>query len=266
MNTTEQIIDILITKISAMPEVQAIGISGGEKPFPDAGEGDIDIFIYCDVIPDADKRQAVLHETDGLRQTQVDVMEGGHWGVGDSSFANGVETWLMYFTAEETLEEINTILNGEYSDKLDNYYYPTGRCATLRDMWIRYDADGLLDDLQKRLYEYPESLAKTLTEHHLSELDDVEDLERAVKRQDILFYHFALDIAIDHYLQALFAINKTFFPSRKRSLQYIERFHVKPHGCAEDLPEVIRLGGCADTLEASYALWCKMTEVLKKIV
>lgn len=140
MNTTEQIIDILIIKISAMPEVRANGISWEEKPFSNTCEGDIDIFIYCDAIPDADKRQ------------------------------------------------------------------------------------------------------------------------------DVLFYHFALDIAIDHYLQALFAINKTFFPSRKRSLQYIERFLVKPHGCAGDLPEVIRLGGCADTLEASYALWRKMTEVLKKIV
>lgn len=141
MNTTEQIIDILIIKISAMPEVRANGISWEEKPFSNTCEGDIDIFIYCDAIPDADKRQAVLQETDGLRQTQVDVLEGGHWGVGDSSFANCVETWLMYFSAEETLEGINTILNGEYSDKLDNYYYPTGRCAMLRDMWIRYDAD-----------------------------------------------------------------------------------------------------------------------------
>lgn len=263
---TEQIIDTLINKISAIPEVRSIGISGGKKPFPYAGEGDIDIFIYCDSLPTLNMRQAVLHETDGLQETKVNEFEGGHWGAGDFALTEGVETWLMYFTMQETSSEIDANLRGDFPDKLNNYYYPTGRCAMLRDMWIRYDENGFLGDLQKRLSEYPESLAKTLTEHHTRELDDVEDLERAVKRKDVLFYHFALDIAIDHYLQALFAINRTFFPSRKRSLQYIDGFHAKPHECAESLLKVVRLGSEAETIHESYALWRKMTQDLKKIV
>lgn len=264
MNLTQKI-DTLINKISQIPEVRSIGISGGEKPFPNPGEGDIDVFIYCDTIPLEQLRNCILKATD-IEDPKLNEFKGGHWGIGDFSRVEGVETWLMYFTKEETLSDLGSTLAGESPDKLDNYFYPIGRCEMLRNMWIRYDDGGFLGDLQKQLSVYPEGLADKLTEYHISELDDVEDLERAVKRKDVLFYHFALDIGIDHFLQALFAMNKTFFPSRKRSLQYIKEFTIKPLRCKNLLLKIVQLGSCADTLEESYRLWRNVTEELKSLV
>jgi len=96
-------------------------------------------------------------------------------------------------------------------------------------------------------------------------LGDREDLERAVVRKDVLFYHFALDLALDHYLQALFAVNRTYFPSRKRSLSFIDKFIVKPHGCNERLLEIIRLGGYPDGINESYNLFSDMVNELKDL-
>lgn len=266
VRSTDEILNLLLDNISALPEVQSIGISGSKTPLPEAGEGDIDIFIYCDSLPASDKRQAIIEQLgDLLKDGKVKVFEGGHWGSGDFALINGVETWLMYFTIDETIEDIEAILNGDYPDKLDNYYYPVGRCAMLRNISIICDRNDFLHSLKKRLADYPDKLAEVLTKHHLDELDDIEDLERAVMRKDVLFYHFALDIAIDHFLQALFAMNETYFPSRKRTLEYIYNFNAKPDRCNERLLEVVRLGSTPEGIGQSYELWSNLINELKKI-
>lgn len=101
---------------------------------------------------------------------------------------------------------------------------------------------------------YPEELAKTLLKYQAGALLDIEDLTRAAKRGDALFYHFALDLFLDHFLQALFALNRVYFPSRKRSLQYISNFRVKPEGCEETLLNILKGGSEGGTLEESFEL------------
>jgi hypothetical protein len=76
----------------------------------------------------------------------------------------------------------------------------------------------------------------------------------------VLFYHFALDLELDHFLQALFALNREFFPSRKRSLRYISRFGVRPDGCCETLEEIVALGCRPETLPASYELMKRLID------
>lgn len=264
--STEEIIQKLINNISSMKEVQSIGISGSKKPFPKAGEGDIDIFIYCEVVPESHERQAIINQIDGLLQEgNTNVFQGGHWGIGDFGLINGVETWLMYFTINETINEVEAILNGDYPDKLDNYYYPIGRCAMLRNIYVLYDKNNFLGSLKRRLLKYPEKLEKILIQYHLDELEDKEDLERAVSRRDVLFYHFAIDISIDHFLQALFAINRIYFPSRKRTSYFIENFNIKPEKCNERILEVVKLGSYSEGISKSYELWSDIVEELKKI-
>lgn len=263
---TEKCINTLVDSISKIEEVQSIGISGSKTPLPKAGEGDIDIFIYCDEVPAFEKRNQIISGLSSLfEETKTNVFEKGHWGVGDFGLINGVETWLMYFTVKDTLNDIVTILNGDFPDKLDNYYYPIGRCAMLKNITILYDKNGFLNSMKRRLCEYPEKLSKILIQYHLDKLEDIEDLERAVTRKDVLFYHFALDIAIDHFLQALFALNRTYFPSRKRTLDYINNFDIKPEKCGERLLEVIRLGGCSESVNQSFSLWGSMVNELKKL-
>lgn len=262
---TEEITQLLTERISTMKEVQSIGISGSKDQFPKAGEGDIDVFIYCDTIPELEERQAIVNQlSDLLQGGKFNVFEGGHWGIGDFVLINGVETWLMYFTVNETLNDVESILNGDYPDKLDNYYYPIGRCAMLKDINILCDKNNFLYSLKKRLSVYPDKLAEILAQYHLDELEDIEDLERAVTRNDVLFYHFAMDLAIDHFLQALFAMNKTYFPSRKRTLDIIKNFIVKPVRCDEQLLDVVRFGACSESINQSYELWSNMVNDLKR--
>lgn len=76
-------------------------------------------------------------------------------------------------------------------------------------------------------------------------------MERAVFRRDVLFYHFAFDLALDHFLQALFAFNRTYFPSRKRSFENMVTFHNKPINCMQRLLELVKQGGSPESLTSS---------------
>ncbi len=246
----------LVEAVARDRTVRAIGLSGGARPLPGPGEGDIDLFVYCTDIPAPDRRRTALVSLGAsVEHIAIGCLDDEHWGQGDSLVAAGVETWLMYFTLAEARAELEAVLAGRYPGRSDSYYYPIGRCAMWKAMRIFYDPDGCLQSFQARRAIYPEELARAVVAHHVEGLADVEDLERAVQRKDVLFYHFALDLALDHFLQAVFALNKEYFPSRKRSESYLQGFRVKPPGCEERLRRVVALGGDAETLARSYEAW-----------
>ncbi|HSL41980.1 MAG TPA: DUF4037 domain-containing protein [Anaerolineales bacterium] len=255
-DTIEATLQTLVHRLSQHNSIRAIGISGGERPLPKVGEGDIDLFVYCIEIPSRQEREAILLLLPGaIDGVSIGKLESGHWGQGDCFRIEGVETCLLYFTVTEARAELEAILSGKYLGRLDSYYYPIGRCAMWKTMRAYYDPDGFLASLKQRLYEYPEELAVLTIDHHLNALEDVEDLERAVERKDLFFYHFAMDLALDSFLQSLFAINREYFPSRKRSEICIQYFNIKPPKCASRLRQVVAFGGNAETLEQSYEVW-----------
>lgn len=254
--------DRLIASVAALPSVRAVGKSDGDA-LPESNESDIDVFVYCDQIPSGQARlEAVRTMGEAVRDVRISKEAGAHWGHCDYVLLADAEVCLMYFTVGQAADEIEGILRGERLNKERNYFYPTGRCATLLGMHILCDKDGFLASMQRRLSEYPDSLALRLTQHHLELLNDTEDLDRAVQRKDALFYHFALDLALDHFLQALFALNRTFFPSRKRTLQYLASFAIAPADCADRLLRVLALGGTGETVPESYREFVELSKEL----
>jgi hypothetical protein len=193
----ENEIEAFVDAIKTNPLVRAIGSSSGDRPFPEPGTGDIDIFVYCTEIPTGTQRFETMTRFLGdINQIAVDCLESVHWGKADRCNIAGVETWLLYFTVREAQIEIEDILNLKYPWRVDNYYYPLGRCAMWRSLRVFYDPDEIISSLKTRLKDYPVDLAKGVIDQHQAALEDFEDLERAVHRKDILFFHFALDVTV----------------------------------------------------------------------
>lgn len=257
--------DRLIAAVAAIPEVLSIAKSGGAG-LPEAGDGDVDIFIFCDTVPAAEKRRAAA-ESLGVYATamQMSKSPGNHWGTCDCVFLGHMEVCLMYFTIAGMNDEIESTLSGARPDKEDNCFYPTGRCASFLTMHSLCDKQGYIVSMQERLRVYPEKLAAHLIRYHLDLLDDTEDLERAVSRKDALFYHFALDLSLDHFLQALFALNRRYFPSRKRSVSFIETFAKKPEHCANRILDVVALGARGETVSQSYEAFTALCRELRAL-
>ncbi|MAT44931.1 MAG: hypothetical protein CL609_21575 [Anaerolineaceae bacterium] len=266
MKTIEAQIKNLINNLKTNHQIRAVGLSGDENCLSNPDDGDIDLFVYCSKIPDKNERFNMLSNLSFVNNIHIEKLGGGHWGIGDCCFIQGIEVWILYFTVEETIEELNMILTGDYQWRLDNYFYPLGRLAMWKKMTIFYDPDGVLKYFKDKLSIYPKELAYHVIKFHIEALADNEDLERAVYRKDIFFYHFALELALDHFLQVLFALNNTFFPSRKRSMEYIQGFEIKPMDCENRLTQVILNGGVANTLGESYELWSNLVQDLKLLV
>lgn len=90
-----------------------------------------------------------------------------------------------------------------------------------------------------------------LFDYHVANILDEEDLGRVVLRKEVLFFHQVLEDAIDHLLQALFAMNYTYFPSRKRSEQYIKEFKNKPIDCYQRICGIIENSISDKTIKAA---------------
>lgn len=244
----------MISAIASLGEVSSIGKTGGME-IPTDGGGDIDIVVYVEKIPEPAARNAV-YEEHALKTIRLQEGEGSPlWGSVDFVRIDSVEICIMYHTQRETVRYIEDVLAGNLPDKTHNYFYPTGRIASILTMGIYYDRDGFLASLQGKVQSYPDALSRKLVDYHLGRLTDMEDLERAVSRADSLFFHFAFDLALDHFLQALFAMNYSYFPSRKRTADYIQSFSRKPENCTERLMHIIQLGGVIDGLHEAFMLW-----------
>jgi hypothetical protein len=267
MNSVENAINKVATAIAAHSCVRAVGWSGGERALPQLGEGDIDIFVYCTHIPQAEQRRELLASIRGdVEPFEVSASESKHWGQGDRCYVCGIETWLLYFTVAEARTELEDILAGKHLSREDGDFYPLGRLAMWNTMRVLYDPYGVFQSFKNRLKIYPAQLAEAVVSYHLKALRDVEDLERATHRKDVLFYHFALDLALDHFLQALFALNRVYFPSRKRSEEFIEQFQIKPANCAQRLRQAVAWGSHADTLACSDQTWNELVCELMALV
>ena len=265
MDTRDRIKELL-DQVSSLKEVRAIGQTGAMNSVPQAGESDIDIFVLGDKIPDYEERKAIYDKSAALfQECDMNVCEGGDWGTGDVFIIDGVETMLMYFRIDETLKYVDEILAGNHLDSIKGFY-PVGRCATLKNINVIYDESGVFAALKEKLAIYPDQLKEKMIDFHMERTLDEEDFGRAVSRKDVLFYHQVLEVAIDHYLQALYAANGTFFPSRKRTKKYLDSFSLKPANCYERLLDVIRLGSNPEEIERSYHEWCKLVDDLQSLI
>jgi len=255
---------LIIEAIQNLEGVLAIGKSGGEK-IPARNESDIDVFVFCNHVPDAaTRRDALAYSGANVEDIKVSGTRGAYWGFCDFISACGADICLMYFTVSDMDKEIESVLNGYRLDREKEYFYPTGRCASFLSMYILYDKTGYIAGVKAKLSVYPRSLSYKQYFHHSRKINDIEDFDRAVRRKDVLFYHATLENALDHYLQALFALNKRFFPGRKRTLNLVECFELIPMEFSARILKVVRLGAAPDTLEESYGIWKGLCEELVK--
>ena len=264
MNLTDKKMQ-LVEAVSRMAAVKAIGQTGDIGEIPQPGKGDIDLFIFCDEIPSAAARQAVYDSCPGaFGECHMNFCEGGHWGKGDMLLAMGVEVYFMYFTVGEMSDYIADVLDGGYPDS-EGGFYPIGRLATIDTIHVLYDEQDTLVSLKAMVHEYPETLRKVLFSYHYERIIDEEDFDRAVTRQDVLFYHMVLENSIDHFLQALYAINKVYFPSRKRTEKHMAAFIRIPQDCYVRMLNVVADGSHTDRLTRSFDTWRALVRELGEI-
>lgn len=266
MITLESSFQALVGALSRLKCIRAIGKTGGAA-LPKNGFSDIDLFVFCERLPTRAERAAAYKSlSSSCSVVEFGETEHPHWGLVDSLLLGEQEVYPMFFTNDTFVDSIRSILRGERLEKEANYFYPTGRCASILGMHPFYDPDALLATLKQVCERYPNSLRNAILNNTLPKMDDVEDFQRAILRGDVLFFHSTLDLALDSFLQALFALNRVYFPSRKRSLERIRSFKIKPRDCEERLLRVVKISKNPDALSDAHEVWQRLCAELLELI
>ena len=254
--------DSLVYEISKCKDVKGIAQTGDINAKLVPGQSDIDLFVLCTDIPDQKEREQIYSAfAEQYSECNMNICNGGMWGYGDILVIGGIEVMPMYFTVKEMSSYLEEILQGKHLG-MTGGFYPTGRLSSVETINILYEEDSIWTDMKAMVRKYPPELFHKLFQYHISRVLEEENLGRVILRKEVLFYHQVLESSLDHLLQALYALNHTYFPSRKRIEEYIQRFEYKPDHCYERLLKILELAALSNTIEESVReLGCLAREV-----
>lgn len=253
----------LIRLLSDDEAICGIGQTGDVNAPLIPGKSDIDLFVICQAVPEKELRRKRYEKLAGdFDRLEMEVCAGGIWGCGDIFHVEGIDVMPMYFTLEEMRVYLEEVLAGRHLAR-EGRFYPIGRLASIETLNVLYEKDQEWTRLINRVKEHPRVLFDAWYAHESGCMIDEEDLGRAALRHEVLFYHQVVEAFLDHFLQALYAKNDCYFPSRKRTEDAILRFEKKPVDCYKRLIDVVRLGSDEDTIDASILELRALAQELK---
>lgn len=229
------------------------------------GNSDVDLFVLCKTVPDQAERAKRYAGLAGLHDgVQMEVCNCETWGAGDVFTVDGIDVMPMYFACDAFYGYVNEVLAGKHLFR-EGRFYPIGRLATVETIHILFEKENVWTGIIKSVQAHPKALFQSWYAAQSALILDEEDLGRAALRRDVFFYHQVLEEALDHFLQALYAMNDAYFPSRKRNAADIARFARKPENCIARLQFILESAVQPDTVEASIRALRTLAEELKTL-
>ena len=257
--------DSLVCELSKNDKIKGIAQTGDMNADLIPGYSDIDIFVLCTTIPtEAERKSVYIKYSTKYSECLMKVCNGGKWGYGDILIIDGIDVMFMYFTIEEMDQYLDEVLSGKHLDR-EGGFYPTGRLSSVESINILYESNAVWTSMKEKVKKHPIDLFEKLFYFHISKILDDEDLGRVILRKEVMFYHSVLESSLDHLLQALFAINFMYFPSRKRSEQYINDFKNKPDDCYVRLIHIVENSISCETIGKSVEELKNITSEISRI-
>ena len=255
----------LVDILSEHEMIYGIGQTGDINAPLIPGKSDIDLFVLCKEVPSFEERRKLYTKISvSYEKLDMQVCAGGIWGYGDIFLCDGIDVMPMYFTIDEMTEYIEEVMACKHLAK-DGRFYPIGRLASIETINVLYDRNKTYETIVNRVKSHPQELFENWYDSEISQAIDEEDLSRAALRHEVLFYHQVVEEFLDHFLQALYAKNLCYFPSRKRTQNAISEFNKKPDRCYERLMQIVELGVKESTIDQSIEELRKICEELKEI-
>ena len=164
----------------------------------------------------------------------------------------------------EEISNCDEILAGKHLEKEGNFY-PIGRLASIETINVLWEKNNAWTNIVNKVRTYPQDLFDKWYSSEVRKMIDEEDLGRAKLRHEVLFYHQVVEEFLDHFLQALYAKNRRYFPSRKRTESAIATFELKPLNCYERLLKIVNLGSNENTIDDSIEELRKLCKELEEL-
>lgn len=208
-------------------------------------DSDIDLYVYATQEIPVAVRAEIIHQ----RASRSEV-DNRFWEPGDEwlEAASGIAVDLMYRHPAWIEEQLDRVLVQHEA----SVGYSTSFWHNVRYSVTLFDRSGWFGRLQEQANQpYPEELVRAIVAKNRPILRDgisswLNQLEKAVRRNDIVAANQKLAMLLASYFDVLFAVNRATHPGEKRILELAVRCEKTPSGMAEQVEALIQATCSAD--------------------
>jgi hypothetical protein len=237
----------LAHRFGALPNVQAVALAGSQTAGTVDPISDIDLYVYTTAEIPLSERVALVNAA-GATRADLNLQ---FWDLGDEWYdaETGIEVDVIYWDVRWIEGQIDRVLVQHQA----SLGYSTCFWHTLRNSLLLYDKDGWLHALQKKCaQEFPEELRRAIIAKNHPVLRRVipsygHQIEKAVRRNDLMSINHRVAALLASYFDVLFALNRILNPGEKRVLKFASEHCARvPEGMLPDVAAVLQATCSAD--------------------
>lgn len=261
----DQLFNQTIYLFQQFEEVDAIVLGGSRASGKYDTSSDYDVYVYLNSTLSLEKRKSVLSQT------------CNYMGIGKTCWGSDWDECILNngIPIEVTYENINDTRQG-LSNTLEKHIawdgYTTCVCYVIFNSKVLYDPKGLYSDMINRFtMPYPEQLRRNIVSDNRELLNGMNpsyfnQIEKAVKRNDVVSVNHRMAAFIKSYFDILFALNRKFHPGEKRLIEFAKEIcEYLPVDFEIDLHSLFAANGNDKTLPILRKLIANLDELIETV-
>lgn len=255
----------MFEEFSKLEEVEGILLAGSYATKTNDKDSDYDVYIYCNKEIPVDKRKAITDKYCSYMEIDNTFWERED----DGTLNDGIPVEIIYRdlswiqgSLERTIEKFQADIG-----------YTTCFWSNFINSIILYDRDNKLKELQSRFnVQYPKELKANIVKKNYPLLmlqmpAYYFQIEKALKRQDLISVNHRVAALFASYFDIIFAINEVKHPGEKKILRIIANDCLKvPQGMEHGVNNILKLAADGDKsiLKEIELLVNKLNDLLRK--
>ena len=234
-------------------DIDAIVLSGSKTSLINDEMSDYDIYIYSKEKVNIETRKNFIEKYSSYYELGNDYFEHG-----DEFIIDDICFDFTYRDLSFAENEINYVWR-ECNSKIG---YTTAFLYNIKNSKIIYDKDSKFQNIQNELNkEYPDKLKENIIKKNLAVMKDkkcasfFEQLEKAIKRKDIVSVNHRVSAILTSYFDILLALNKELHPGEKKLIKYVYKLcKLIPENFEDDIANIINGGLNENILDSVNSL------------
>lgn len=233
----DNLIDSIVNKLKSIRGIKAIVLGGSRADGSNRPDSDIDLGIYYD---DPDEFDVIgvkklANEINEIPNPIVTVIgEWGKWVNGGAWLTvQGQRVDFLYrdlnFVSQIIQDCKKGIKQSDYYQQPPYGFHSYIYCAEIKICEVLFDPENIIQKLKLEVKDYPQALKKTIINGFLWDAEfSLEHCKKFAQRGEALLVSGCLTRITSDFVQALYALNDTFFIGDKKLYKQEPEFTVKP--------------------------------------
>ncbi len=238
----------LVDALLPVDGLQAIVLGGSRASGAQHPDSDIDLGLYYKEHYPLDIKhiRKIVHELNDIPDPEVTELGGwGPWVNGGAWLTiQGQRVDFLYRNIDFVSAILDECNRGEtrfdYLQQPPYGCYSYIYCAETQQCKILYDPQSVISGLKSKISRYPALLKNKIINSCLWQAEfSLEIAKKTASTGNVFFIAGCLTRIASNLVQALYALNETYFISDKRLQRDVEHFSLKPHDFTMRLDRVL---------------------------